>query len=303
MLSGKTTKIIYIGLLVIAFGIGILVGNYALGGGAPADKEVVGKVNDTNIYKDELYAFMMKQSGAQTVDMLIVDKIVGLESDKQGITVSDAEIEEEMTKMYDYYGGKEAVEQELASSGLTIDDLKKDVVVNLKIRKLLESRIAISDEEIKAYFEENKATFTDELQVKASHILVESEATANEVKAKLAAGEDFAELAKTYSKDESNKAIGGQLGYFGKGKMVPEFEQAAFSLEIGKISEPVKTQFGYHIIKVEDKKGGQEPNFDEKKEDIKDILFDQKMQDEYSVWLQEKQSEYTTENYLVQKDK
>lgn len=303
MLSGKTTKIIYIGLLVIVFGIGILVGNYALGNGTSTDKEIVGKVNDTNIYKEDLYSFMLKQSGVQSVDTLIVDKIVGLEAEKQSITVSDAEIEKEMTKMYDYYGGKEAVEQELASSGLTSDDLKKDVIVNLKIRKLLESRIKISDEEMKAYFEANKAAFAEEEQVKASHILVESEAIANEVKAKLAAGGDFAELAKTYSKDESNKAIGGQLGYFGKGKMVPEFEQIAFSLEIGKISEPVKTQYGYHIIKVEDKKGGQVPSFDEKKEEIKDILFDQKMQDEYSVWLQEKQSEYKTENYLAPKDK
>ncbi len=93
---------------------------------------------------------------------------------------------------------------------------------------------------------------SEPIQVKARHILVEDEATAKEVKAKLDAGEDFAALVTQYSKDTGSVSAGGDLGYFAKGVMVPEFDAVAFSSPIGTISEPVQSQFGYHIINVED---------------------------------------------------
>ena len=94
---------------------------------------------------------------------------------------------------------------------------------------------------------------TETVQISARHILVEDEATANEVKAKIDAGEDFAELATQYSKDPGSAAAGGSLGYFAKGVMVAEFEAAAFALNIGEVSDLVQSSFGYHIIKLEDK--------------------------------------------------
>ncbi|MBI5223275.1 peptidylprolyl isomerase [Candidatus Micrarchaeota archaeon] len=93
----------------------------------------------------------------------------------------------------------------------------------------------------------------ENMEVKASHILVKDEATARRVKSELDAGGDFANLAKKYSTCPS-KEKGGDLGFFGKGRMVAEFEKAAFSLEVGKVSAPVKTKFGYHLIKVTAKK-------------------------------------------------
>ncbi|GBF22627.1 peptidyl-prolyl cis-trans isomerase C [Candidatus Gastranaerophilus sp. (ex Termes propinquus)] len=93
----------------------------------------------------------------------------------------------------------------------------------------------------------------NEDSVKASHILVDSKEKADELKARAAAGESFDDLAKEFSKCPS-KERGGDLGYFGKGQMVPEFEQAAFATGVGEVSEPVQTQFGWHLIKVADKK-------------------------------------------------
>ncbi len=91
------------------------------------------------------------------------------------------------------------------------------------------------------------------MEVRASHILVEEESKANELKKQIDGGYDFARVAKKHSKCPSG-ASGGDLGFFGKGMMVKEFEEAAFSLEVGQVSEPVKTQFGYHIILVTEKK-------------------------------------------------
>src|SRR5690606_33682169 len=137
-----------------------------------------------------------------------------------------------------------------------------------------------------------------EEQVKASHILVEDEETANEVLEKINAGEDFGQLAKEYSTDESNKDSGGELGYFGKGKMVEEFDEAVFAMEVGDISETVETSFGFHIIKLEDKVEAKEAVYEEVEKEIEEIIFNQKADEEYSVWIQEVSDKYNVEYSL-----
>ena len=263
----------------------------------PKDKAVA-KVDGEAISKDELYDVMVEQYGAATVEQLIADKIVATEAKKEKVTITDEELNEEVDKLKESYGGEDVFNQMLESNNTTVDVLKEDLKNYLTIRKLLEPQIKITDEELQTYFEENKDSFGEAEQVNASHILVEDEATANEVKQKLADGADFAELAKEYSTDEGTKENGGELGFFAKGTMVTEFDDVAFTLPINEISDPVKTEYGYHIIKVVEKKEAKEANFDDSKTEIKETLIEQKLETEYSTWLEEKKQDYDIENSL-----
>ena len=188
----------------------------------------------------------------------------------------------------------------MASYGYTLDNVKEELGMNLKIKKLLEPSISITEDEMKSYFEQNKTNYDVAEQVKVSHILVDTEEKAKEVKSKLASGSDFAELAKQYSTDANTKDAGGEIGYISKGDMAQEFEAAAFSLEVGKISDPVKTDDGYQIIKVEDKKAAKAATYEDSKADVKEALLNEKMQSAYETWLQAKYSEYKIVNYLEQ---
>ncbi|WP_282137274.1 peptidylprolyl isomerase [Rossellomorea aquimaris] len=260
--------------------------------------EVVAKVGDKSISKEDLYTTLVDQYGDAALDTLIAEKLVELESDKKDLSVKDSEIEEELESIKESYGGEEAFNEALASSGASLDSVKKNVESFLLTEKLLKDRVSISDDQIKEYFEANKDSFAQDEQIQASHILVEDEKTAKEVKDKLDDGGDFAELAKEYSTDTSNAESGGELGFFAKGEMVTEFDDKAFAMKKGEISEPVKTEFGYHIIKVTDKKEVKEAVLDDHIEEIKDILFDQALQTEYGTWLEEQKEEYQIENLL-----
>ncbi|WP_315775701.1 MULTISPECIES: peptidylprolyl isomerase [unclassified Bradyrhizobium] len=130
-----------------------------------------------------------------------------------------------------------------------------------------EGKAATTPDAMKKVYEEAAKQIGGEQEVHARHILVETEDEAKAVKAELAKGADFAELAKKKSKDPG-ASDGGDLGFFTKEQMVPEFANVAFSLEPGKISDPVKTQFGWHIIKVEEKRSRKPPEFDQVKGQI-----------------------------------
>jgi peptidyl-prolyl cis-trans isomerase C len=133
------------------------------------------------------------------------------------------------------------------------------------------SKGAVSEEAMRKLYDESVAKLTPEEEVHARHILVDSEEKAKEVVAKLKAGGDFAALAKEFSKDPG-AAEGGDLGYFSKDQMVVEFAEAAFKLKKGEISEPVKTQFGWHVIKLEDRRTKPVPAFEQVKDQIEQFL-------------------------------
>jgi foldase protein PrsA len=294
LFSSKKTIAILAALVVVAVAVFIFLSTRS---------EVVAKVGQKSITKDNLYTFFVEQNGEAALDTLITKNVIEQEVEKEKVSVSEKDIDAELKELIASYGGEETFNQQLATSGLTMEDVEEDVKTNLQIEKLLESRIKITDEEMKTYFDENKNTFAQAEQVKASHILVEDEAKAKEVKEKLAAGEDFAALAKEYSTDTASAESGGDLGFFSKGSMVAEFEDKAFSMKVDEISDPVKSEFGYHIIKVTDKKEAKEANYEDSKAEIKGVLLDEKVAAEYPTWLEDKKEEYKVKNYLSEDDK
>ncbi|KZE67205.1 peptidylprolyl isomerase [Fictibacillus phosphorivorans] len=231
-------------------------------GGADSEAIVESKAGD--ITKEQFYNKMKEQYGDQVLNQMIDEMVL---EDKYKVT--DKEIEKEMDKIKEELGGEDAFKQALEQNGLSDEkQLKERIKSMLLNEKAATEGVKISDEEMKKTFDEKFKT-----EVKASHILVDDEKTAKEVQKKLNEGGDFAKLAEEYSKDPGSKSKGGDLGFFGKGAMVPEFEKVAFTLDKGETSDLVKSDYGVHIIKVTDKR---ENKFEDKKEQIEQELKQQK---------------------------
>jgi peptidyl-prolyl cis-trans isomerase C len=139
-------------------------------------------------------------------------------------------------------------------------------------------KASIGEAGARAIYEDKVKQLKPEEEVQARHILVASEDEAKKLIVRIEAGEDFAQLAKENSGDAGSKEQGGMLGYFGKGQMVPQFEEAAFSLKKGEVSKPVQSQFGWHVIKVEDRRQKPPPSFDEVKDRLIGTMVQSKAQ-------------------------
>jgi len=211
----------------------------------------------------------------EIVEMLIIERIIEREAGKEGIVVNEDEIQEEIDGLVAMMGGEEEFEKSLEENNMSRkfleDNLRRGLLIN-KHRENFMENTAIGQQEIETFFDENK---DDLVVVRASHILVKSEDEGNEVLKRLENGEEFEELAIELSADKGSGARGGDLGYFRKGDMIAEFEEAAFALNIGELSGLVKTEVGYHIILLEDKKDSLESLED----DIILILQEEKYQE------------------------
>lgn len=187
-----------------------------------------------------------------------------------------------------------------------IQEVTKQILAQAYLEKLLSGVDKVSEEELRSYYEKNKEKFQEPAAIRARHILIEvpQNATpeqerealkkAEELRARLLKGEDFAKLARKYSADPGTKERGGDLGFFTKGQMVKEFEEVAFSLKPGEISRPVRTAFGYHLIKVEEVRAGKQKSFEEVKEKVRQEVIASKEEEALQRALKELQKRYPT---------
>ncbi|MFY9187794.1 MAG: peptidylprolyl isomerase [bacterium] len=243
---------------------------------------------------------------ADIVDQLLDEKIVVVEAYKQGIRVKDEEVEAALAEvkksLETQFGDEKKTNSALKKFNLTMDDLKEIVENNLKTQQLytkVTAEVKVADEEVQKCYQDHLNEFQLPEEVKASHILVKEEKLAQELRERLEKGEDFAALAKEYSTDQGSRENGGQLGYFPAGKMVPEFDQAAFSTPVGQLSPVTKSQFGYHIIKVEDKKPARTQTLEEVKSFLAMQLESQKRDQEFWTFFEEIKTKYKPENKLA----
>lgn len=205
------------------------------------DSETVVESTAGDITKEEFYEELKDRYGESVLRELVTIKVL---EDKYEVT--DEMVEAEVEKSKEQFG--ENFEMVLSQNQIGSEEEYAEIIyASLLQEQALAEDIEISDADIEKRYERMKT------EIDAQHILVEDEETANEVKAKLDDGEDFGELAAEYSIDNSAQSEGA-VGYFTAGRMVPEFEDAAYNMEVDEISDPVQSEFGFHIIKVNDKR-------------------------------------------------
>lgn len=238
-------------------------------------------VEASGVKADDLSDEQKLNGYRQILDELIMDKLVAKAA--AGETVSDEEVNAEIDKLKKQFPTAEAFDAQLKEAGQTPEKMTTALRTMLQQQRWMQSQLkdtdAVADDDAKKFYDSNTEEFKNPETVKASHILFmvgkdDSEETvkAKEEAAKKAAArakkEDFAKLAKELSEEPGAKESGGDLGFFSKDRMVPEFAEAAFSQKTGTVSAPVRTQFGFHVIKVTDKKPAGTVPFEEVKDQI-----------------------------------
>ena len=171
--------------------------------------------------------------------------------------------------------------------------IEKDLLIQIGVKNIM-ADVDITEEEIQKYYEENKEMFKSAETVSAKHILVDALEQMQEIKTEIDNGMSFEEAAQKYSKCPS-AAQGGSLGSFTRGRMVPEFEEAAFKLEVNEISEPIKTQFGYHLIQLDEKSSEDVKSLEESRHMIVKNLLHQKQNEKYINTIEDLKGKYSIE--------
>jgi parvulin-like peptidyl-prolyl isomerase len=230
------------------------------------------------------------------IDSLVVLKLLDRYGAKNGFTVTDKEISAEYDNLIKSYPSEADFEKDLVDRKIDrsfLDEQIRSQILRDKIYAKVTEKTEVSDAETQKYYEDNKETlFKVPDQVKVSHILIKFNVAAGEtvtdaikaeakkkiddVASQLKNGADFAELATKYSEDTASVPAGGDIGFISAGQTVPEFESAAFALEVGKVSDVIETTYGYHLLKVTEKKASYVQTYDEVKDTVKSYLLSNK---------------------------
>lgn len=213
-----------------------------------------------------------QQIQAQILSQLVVSHLLEEWAADLNIEATDEEVAQERKALVEQLGGQEAFDQAVEQSGLSEDDVDEQIrqrVLQNKITEEVSGDGAVTDAEIEDFYKQNQESRFGE-KATARHILVKEKAKAQQILSKLRNGGDFAALAKAESTDPGSAEQGGELPEFGHGQMVPAFDEAVFASDTGELVGPVKTEFGYHIIEVLEKKPGQE--LDEVRDEIRSEL-------------------------------
>lgn len=247
----------------------------------------VASVNGQNISRADFDKKLESSPTARQVltQMVQQDLIDQYARDKK-VDVSQAEIDKKESEIKARYPAGQ-FDQILKQQGLTEQDVQNILRQQIILSKAVAPQVHVSDADVKAFFDKNHAMFDKPEQVRARHILVADQKTAQTVLAKLKAGGSWDALAKQYSTDPSTKDKGGELGFFGKGQMVPQFQDAAFNAKVGQIVGPVKSPFGYHVIQTEEKKPATKATLANTRDQIRQQLTQQQEQQQLPVFMQQ----------------
>tara|TARA_B100000614_G_scaffold211604_1_gene194887 strand:- start:1538 stop:2617 length:1080 start_codon:yes stop_codon:yes gene_type:complete len=225
----------------------------------------------------------------QVLDGLITRTILEQETDRLGITVSDERFNETLGQFKEQFPNDSAYQMALEEQGFTEaefeQELRRQMVIEELIRSQVYDQIEVTDEDIRGFYDDNPQYFEQPEQVAARHIILttqdvddagreELRAQLEDIRQQIVDGADFAEMAREYSQGPSAEN-GGDLGTFGRGQMVPEFEQVAFSLDVGEVSDIVETQFGYHIVQVTERIPAQTQSFEDSRDRIQQFLTEE----------------------------
>ena len=241
-----------------------------------------------------------KELKDQILNSMIDEAVLLEEAAKRGLTVSEDEINEEIAMYKSSFSSQQEFENYLNQYLKLKEDefkliLKNDLIVSKLYYEVTEN-INSSASSAREYFDNNKELFARGEEASATHILVETEAEAKKIIQEIQGGADMNQLAAEKSIDQTAKSNFGELGWFGKGRMVPEFENVVFAMEPGELyPEPVKSQFGYHVIRLNDKSGAEDVTFSDVEEEISFYLIEEERNKVFVEFIDELKNAATIE--------